>query len=83
MKISRTQWSLALAGLVLTLTGCPPDGNPSSDDSDDGDSDGAVCDPMGADPQMGALLNAPVADDVEVIQKQPQHPGPAGPDDLP
>jgi hypothetical protein len=32
---------------------------------------------------MGALLNAPVASDVQVIVKTPQHPGDPGPDNLP
>lgn len=51
---------------------------------DDGDVDPAEeCDPVGADAQMGELLNAPVAADVEVIVKEPQHPGAAGPLDLP
>jgi len=41
------------------------------------------CDPKGANPEMGALLNAPVDSDVEVIVKKPQHPGKPGPKDLP
>jgi hypothetical protein len=49
-------------------------GEPNVDDS---------CDPKGADPVMGMLLNAPVDSDVEVVVKKPQHPGTPGPLDLP
>jgi hypothetical protein len=41
------------------------------------------CDPVGAFVEMGALLNAELAPDVEVILKVPQHPGAPGPEDLP
>ncbi len=76
--------ALAFAGLALALCGCPTDDDdPPVGGDTDGDTDGAVCDPAGVDPQMGMLLNAPVAEDVEVIVKTPQHPGAAGPNDLP
>jgi hypothetical protein len=42
-----------------------------------------VCDPKGANPAMGDLFNAPLANDVEVITKEPQHPGDPGPSNLP
>lgn len=42
-----------------------------------------VCDPKGANPAMGDLFNAPLASDVEVITKEPQHPGDPGPNNLP
>jgi len=42
-----------------------------------------ACDPVGANPEMGALLNAALDPEVEVIQKVPQHPGSPGPEDLP
>ncbi|MBX2803831.1 MAG: hypothetical protein KTR31_39510 [Myxococcales bacterium] len=41
------------------------------------------CDPVGANPEMGGLLNAPLEDDVEVIDKTPAHPGDPGPVGLP
>jgi hypothetical protein len=70
--------------LALTLTGCPEAGNAADADTGTGDeTGGAACDPVGANPEVGGLLNAPVADDVEVIVKVPQHPGLAGPDNLP
>lgn len=81
----RVGLALALCGSLLGATGCPTNDDPApSQDSDGQDSDGnEACDPVGANAEMGALLNAPVADDVEVIVKQPQHPGPAGPANLP
>lgn len=78
----------SLLALVLgfALTACPEtdDGN-GNGDGETGNDDGAdgSCDPVGDNPEMGALLNAPVAADVEVIAKTPQHPGPAGPENLP
>lgn len=86
MHARHTRWrtTLGFAGLVLTLCGCPTsDDDPPPGQDTEGDSDGAVCDPVGADAEMGMLLNAPVAEDVEVIVKTPQHPGAAGPSDLP
>lgn len=75
-----------LGALALCLVNCENDDPAASDDetgADDGSGDGGVCDPVGSTPEVGALLNAPVAADVEVIQKTPQHPGLAGPTDLP
>lgn len=85
MRISQTRWStMALAGLMALAPACNDETPPNeTQDSDGEDSEGEQCDPEGADPQMGMLLNAPVAADVEVIVKKPQHPGPAGPRDLP
>ena len=42
-----------------------------------------VCDPMGANPAVGALLNAPLESGIEVIVKTPTHPGDPGPTNLP
>jgi hypothetical protein len=77
---------LALAALLLATTACPS--STSSGDSDEtaaSDDDGSdyLCDPVGDNPTVGELLNAPLADDVEVIQKEPQHPGDPGPENLP
>ena len=47
-----------------------------------GDQD-ASCDPVGLYPAMNALINAPLAADVEVVIKQPTHPGAPGPLGLP
>lgn len=76
--------SIITCAMALALTGCPEGGK--AEDADTGTDDetgGAACDPVGANPEVGGLLNAPVADDVEVIVKVPQHPGLAGPDNLP
>jgi hypothetical protein len=56
-------------------------GNVSSDGGEP--SIDASCDPEGADPVMGKLLNAAVDSDVEVVVKKPQHPGKPGPLELP
>jgi hypothetical protein len=77
---------ICVAGLA---TACGDDDTSGSDDidasmtSDDAAVGGYVCDPEGADPEMGELLNAPLEDDVEVIVKTPQHPGDPGPENLP
>ena len=41
------------------------------------------CDAEGTNAEMGALLNASVEADVEVIVKKAQHPGKPGPKNLP
>lgn len=76
--------SLLLAS-SLSLLGCGDDGGTGNPDAapDPGDAAGYTCDPVGPNPGMGALLNAPVDSDVEVIVKAPQHPGDPGPNDLP
>ncbi len=76
-----TMISWALAAMFVAGLSCTDDPEGMDDASDDGAEQ--MCDPVGPNPQVGALLNAPVADDVEVIVKTPQHPGPAGPDQLP
>ena len=70
-------------GVACEGKSTPNQNDDSADGGTDGDTDGEECDPVGADPDQAALLNAPVSAEVEVIVKQPQHPGPAGPDDLP
>ncbi len=74
---------VALLGTLLAGPGCNED--EAGADGEQGTTDGteAMCDPEGVDAQMGALLNAPVGPDVEAIVKVPQHPGAAGPLDLP
>lgn len=86
MTLIRFMKNTLLAGaFAFVAIGC-------SDDGGGGDIDAGMepdagmeymCDPVGANPDVGALLNAPVDDDVEVIVKQPQHPGEPGPDNLP
>ncbi len=80
-------FALALAGLTLGACGDDDDtgATPQADASGDTFDGGAeyVCDPVGENPDHSALLNAPVEDDVEVIVKDPQHPGFPGPLDLP
>lgn len=82
MKI---QWTTMIGcALVATLAAgvsCSDDADGMGESGDGGTDE--VCNPDGPTPEMGALLNAPVEDDVEVIVKTPQHPGPAGPDGLP
>ena len=75
---------LALTALLMGATGCPSSSS-SADGDETGGSDGGdyVCDPVGDNAAVGELLNAPLADDAEVIQKEPQHPGDPGPDNLP
>ena len=77
----------AVSALLATTTACPAssDDDPNADETDSGNDDGSdyVCDPMGENPDVGELLNAPLEDDVEVIIKEPQHPGDPGPDNLP
>jgi len=86
MRKRLIEW--VVLGLVVGLSACGDDAG-SADDAagtgtgGGGDDAAAMCDPVGATPEVGALLNAPVAADVEVIQKTPQHPGAPGPVDLP
>jgi len=78
---------------LFTLSACGDDGSDLNDTNDAGGTDsqggtttggiGYVCDPVGANPAMGQLLNAPLGSDVQVIIKQPQHPGHPGPTNLP
>lgn len=74
-----------LIGLVgLALCGCPAtDDDPTPTGGDTGMMVEFECDPVGANPEVGALLNAPLDADVEVIMKDPQHPGDPGPENLP
>ncbi len=80
---------LTIAMCAAGLFGaCGDDDDGTSIDVDGGvtiDASGTefVCDPEGANPAMGALLNAPLEDGVEVVTKEPQHPGDPGPTDLP
>ncbi len=76
--------TLVAAGLVFAFASCgDDDGQVSFDASNVVDASGFTCDPVGANPEMGMLLNAPVDSDVEVIVKTPQHPGDPGPANLP
>jgi len=63
------------------MVGCPASDDPTDSETDSGPA--YECDPVGDNPAMGELLNAPLDDTVEVIQKTPQHPGDPGPDGLP
>lgn len=75
------------ASALLSFVACGGDDDGTSEGTDAGPGDdgavGFICDPAGAFPAMGALLNAPVENDVEVIVKEPQHPGDPGPANLP
>ncbi|MBL4634800.1 MAG: hypothetical protein JKY56_13080 [Kofleriaceae bacterium] len=88
MKITtRSAYSVFFSLLISGgLVACGGDGDSSAVDAAGNSSDGDVafvCDPVGANPGVGALLNAPLDSDVEVVMKTPQHPGNPGPLDLP
>lgn len=72
----------AALGVPLLLAGCPESETP---EESTGETDDAAeeCDPAGPLPEVGALYNAPLAADVEVVVKTPQHPGRPGPSNLP
>ena len=77
---------LVAVAVLVSLGSCSDDdAGMSGDTAADGGTGGPAgnCDPVGSTPAVGALLNAPLAADVEVIQKTPQHPGMVGPTDLP
>ena len=76
---------LCTAVMISLCLGCgDSDSNPANDAGIEADASTEwMCDPVGSNPEMGALLNAPLANDVEVIEKTPQHPGHPGPDNLP
>lgn len=90
MKTMMQSWTViaTLAG-SLCLTAC--DGGDAdtadtadTDDASESDTDAALeCDPEGPNPEQAALFNAPIEDDVEVVEKTPQHPGDPGPENLP
>jgi hypothetical protein len=88
MKKTFLSWTV-LATLTgsLCLTACDDDAQEEPADTDgdtDGDTDAALeCDPEGPNPEQAALFNAPIEDDVEVVEKVPQHPGEPGPENLP
>jgi hypothetical protein len=77
--------SALVATCVAGIAACGGDDDAPTADASvrDDASAGYVCDPEGANPEMGMLLNAPLDSDVEVINKTPQHPGDPGPKDLP
>ncbi|MBA3393167.1 MAG: hypothetical protein H0T89_11005 [Deltaproteobacteria bacterium] len=79
-------WVGLLAASTLMAAACGDDANTPTDaatiDAVDA-AEGCICDPVGAFPQQGALLNAPLKTDVEVLVRQPRHPGCAGPKNLP
>ena len=77
--ITRSASLAVFLGLLGFAASCGDDDGVTTTDADTE----FTCDPMGDDPAMGALLNAPVDSDVTVIVKDPQHPGDPGPDNLP
>ncbi|MFT4628297.1 MAG: hypothetical protein ACI8PZ_006992 [Myxococcota bacterium] len=77
--LSGTVLAIASVGLLISCGG--KNGGDTSDSAPV--TSDFVCDPVGADPVMGGLLNAPLEADVEVVWKEPQHPGAPGPADLP
>ena len=83
--MTRTTLHACLLGLALAMGGCDdPETDDTTGDTDGDTGDGGdACDPVGAQPEQAALFNAPLAADVEAIQKVPTHPGAPGPSDLP
>jgi hypothetical protein len=79
-------WVVLSSGCLL-LASCGDDGGKTADagviDSAPDDAEGCVCDPVGAFPMQGTLLNATLTNDVQVIVREVRHPGCAGPTDLP
>lgn len=80
-QLKQLVWVCLAAG-GLAVGACGDETSSSGVDANNGE-DEYVCDPVGANPEMGSLLNAPLDGDVEVIVKTPQHPGDPGPDNLP
>jgi len=83
-----TNWTryAGVAGFVAlaALTACDGGGDAGDSGDTEGDTDGVgQCDPQGPNPEQAALFNAPIEDDVEVIDKTPTHPGDPGPENLP
>jgi hypothetical protein len=74
--------SVFAAGIAVAACGDDSGGSPDAS-SNVFDAAGFTCDPVGSNPAMGALLNATLEGDVEVIVKTPQHPGDPGPTNLP
>lgn len=77
---------LLLAALSFSACGNDDDDGPSGVADAGIGADAAVeyvCDPVGGNADQGGLFNAALGDDVEVIVKQPSHPGFPGPVDLP
>lgn len=65
-----------------TGTSPNPTGNPTGTGTDN-TNQAPACDPVGANPAMGALLNKPLAEGVQLVKKKPTHPGNPGPKGLP
>lgn len=76
------------AASLLMAAACGDDGSNSAPDAAMTDAApdafaGCTCDPVGAVPAQGALFNAPLNTDVEVLVRAARHPGCAGPNNLP
>lgn len=77
--------ALLLSGVATLFLACGDDSGKGDADAGEKDSgpEAFVCDPKGANPEMGDLMNAPLGNEVEVIEKEAQHPGDPGPLNLP
>ena len=76
----------ALVAACLSFAACGDEGGSEAADAAVRAADANTafqCDPKGANPEMGDLLNAELDQGVEVIVKEPVHPGNPGPTDLP
>lgn len=88
MKFRQMIWVGLSSMSMLLAAACGDDGNNPAPDAEMGDAapdafGGCVCDPVGAFPAQGTLLNAPLKTDVEVLVRATRHPGCAGPGSLP
>lgn len=79
--MTKSSIALASALLFLSISCGGDDDSPTTPRADA--SVAFVCDPVGSNAEMSALLNAELDQGVEVIEKTPTHPGDPGPLDLP
>ena len=86
--LRRMIWVGLSSASMLMAAACGDDGNSAADakmvDAAEPDAfAGCTCDPVGAFPAQGTLLNAPLKTDVEVLVRPTRHPGCPGPSNLP
>lgn len=87
MHLRQMIWVGLASVSMLIAAACGDDGANAPDaqmsDAAPDATGGCVCDPVGAFPAQGTLLNAPLKTDVEVLVRAARHPGCAGPGSLP
>lgn len=80
MNLNITTTTLLLS---LFFFSCDDDSNVVVEPNQPGDGTEFTCDPVGANPDLGEIVNTPLEEGVEVIVKTPTHPGNPGPENLP